>query len=485
MPTSTVSDEPAIRSAEVNTRSLVKNGEADKHSVNKSSETMNSKLSTFTGKGKLFIPKADDQDGNTVKEGQPRKTPSSVRKMISAFEFNTTQDTKSRNKPPPPKSPVTKLGFENPTHDLLSDEVIVSATKKLLEMSSEIVVSPSFFSELRQKVTAKKRQISSDVVEIITIAPERGLAEATADELVNKPLEDETSVSAVDAFEAAPLDIRTEDMTSREDDTMVPKVETRDNIDLEDKELQNKDKQFFGDKINLAAVEKDNFNRTHCVSEIEFQKPPQDQMTSLYGETENSISAEYTLFVMKDCIDSESDRTATDHGESFDDHPVKQLVADDIHCDYRNSGNRFIKAISEKEHQYEDPHHVKMGTNSTKKLEPSKCSTEWLPTCGPPSSWVFPDEPIVSCIGPSSTHLTNSIGGFIVDASILAGEHSIPSARKICQENKAVDEPSRSPGLNDSADGGNPNGQFAQAIKIAIIVAFGALVFFSRQRNYR
>uniref|UniRef100_A0A7N0TKG5 Uncharacterized protein n=1 Tax=Kalanchoe fedtschenkoi TaxID=63787 RepID=A0A7N0TKG5_KALFE len=486
MPHSTASDGPAIHSAEANARALVEKQKANLLSVDKSLGTLYSELSTSTRKGKLFIPQTDDQDGTPPKEGQLRKTPSSVRKMISAFEGNTTKDAKPRNKPPPLRSPMNKLGLEYPSPDSVEDEVINTATKKLAEMSSEIVVKPSFVSELRQKVTAKRRQISPDVVEIITIAPGKNLGEAGADESVSGSREEETGESAVDAvdrFVAMPVEIGTEDMASLEDDEKVPTIEIRECIDSEDTELQNIGVQFVEDKMELLAVEKDNLNPTQGDSDTKYQNPPQDQMESLNGETANIISA------TEAGCDPTNDQTATVDGKSLDDDPTKQLVFDDVHLDLQDSDGKFMKRVCVETLNSEDPQFVKLEKDSTRKPEPTKSLTEWPPTCVPPSSWVFLDEPRLSCIAPSSTQLIHSVAGCNVGTNIHAGEHGMRSSRKPSQEKnreeKKVDEPSRAPSSNDSAGSGNPKGQFAQAIKIAIMVAFGALVFFSRQRNHR
>lgn len=74
------------RSAEVNINTMSVVVE------NRDSGALNYKPSTFGSKGKLFVPQVDDdQDGTSVKEELLRKTPSSVKNMISAFEYNATQ----------------------------------------------------------------------------------------------------------------------------------------------------------------------------------------------------------------------------------------------------------------------------------------------------------------------------------------------------------------------------------------------------------
>lgn len=318
------------------------------------------------------------------------------------------QDTKSRNKPPPLKAPIMKLGFDNTLHDLVADEVVVAgATKNLGEMSSEIVVSPSFFSELRQKVSAKKRQISYDVVEIVTIAPERNLTTE-----VTESIEDETFASGLELVdEADRVDVMTEDvrmydMGSDEDDRTVPTVETIDACEFKDMELDRQDTPSFEEDIVFLTREKDGIDRPEGDLDDKCYDTVQEEIRNLDDETENSISANSTLTVnMDDDGGLESDQAATIFGNSLDDtHFTKQLLFNDMPSDKTEVISANIVPSEE------DTEQVNKETMHHTKLENTKSLKEWSPSDEHPSSWVFPDESRASCTAPSIIHLSNSVG---------------------------------------------------------------------------
>lgn len=101
----------------------------------------------------------ENQNSNTEKQGPLEKTPSNVRKMISAFESSLPQDSKSHIKPPITKSQSYQNGMESPLQNEHLKEAETENTEPLQSNSGRVVDTTTVGDLQQAPVYIRKKKL--------------------------------------------------------------------------------------------------------------------------------------------------------------------------------------------------------------------------------------------------------------------------------------------------------------------------------------
>ncbi|XP_059634826.1 uncharacterized protein LOC132277105 isoform X2 [Cornus florida] len=349
----------------------------------------------------------DDLADKPEKQGALEKTPSNVRKMISAFESTLAQDMRPRTKSPATKSQLNKVGKEGPLKDQFLKDVRSSA-----QLSSGRLKNPFLTGELQQNLTniARKGEY---------IGHDRYLG-------------------------------GTKSLLS-----------ARELKELSTTQIQSKDR---------SSTPKGKFKAVHEeMATKEERKSPVNMVRTFAADT------------------------ATVSGRIYNEHSSRHQNSD-LFTDLRDSGSPSAGIRRQIHSKVSHDINIRGASNDElKSVEYCGNDHYFFESSG---AWIFADDTRHLCITTGGKRAMNLMGGCHVEAKTHQGKKSdyIPeSIGKHNVQHKTDIEVKkgektfhnlRNSSPEDSSDVAS-TGPVRQAIKVAIMVAFGALVFLNRERKPR
>ncbi|XP_058206626.1 uncharacterized protein LOC131320075 isoform X2 [Rhododendron vialii] len=428
--------------------------------------TSATKKSLVSSKLKMF--QADQPE----KQDPLGKTPSNVRKMISAFESSLAKDIRPGIKPPP----AVKLQSKDPKLEDLA---------RPRKTTSEMLKKPSLFGESQriQKYEMKREEhigfgkdYNGDQISEVIRKP----VKLTSEMLKNPSVIGESQ-------QIQPYKAKKEEHIASDIDLNWCKW-SQDAGQLEEPSTTH-----IRVKENESVTKpKGGLGRSGEVQQIHTYKAKREEYFGFDEDLNRSKSSLDTRQLKEPSIahiQVEETKSIVENESRKSPNDLEGTSAVEAATVVERHGSGICSTYSNR---------IDIQGVSEDKLESATLFENEDFTCESSDAWIFPDHVRRLCITTGSIEVESGlVEGFRIQERTPEGRNCFslpehvekpniqPGDCDVLNNGDEISDELRTTQLDNSAQVESSNGPLGQAVKVAIMVAFGVLVFFTRQRKHR